>query len=66
MAKEWDNAKELAFGSFCAKIKLLLNKIQKLVRKQGIFDDFFFNINGFTKVIQFWLNLSAKTQQINL
>ena len=47
---------------FCAKIV----KIQKTIRKQGFFDDFFVHFDSYLKFTQFWLNSTAKTQQIDL
>ena len=52
--------------SFCAKIEPKIEKIQKTIRKQGFFDDFFVNFDSFLKFTQFWLNSSAKTEQIYL
>jgi hypothetical protein len=60
VAKEWKNTVELAFGGFfCAKIKPKLKRIQKTIRKQGFLMILFFNIDGFSKFTQIWLNLSA-------
>ena len=42
----------------CTIIKLKLKKIRKIVRH---FWRFFFSLNSFSKFLQFWLNLSART-----
>ena len=51
---------------FCAKIEPKIEKIQKTIRKQGVFWWFFVNFDSFLKFTQFCLNSSAKTEQIYL
>ena len=51
---------------FSARIEPKMKIIRKTVRKQGFFGDFFSNFDSFLQFTHFWLNSSAKTQQIYL
>jgi hypothetical protein len=43
------------------KLQAKLNRNQINHQQTGIFEDLYFIFDGYSKFLQFWLNLSAKT-----
>ena len=57
---------KITLVTWSTKIQLKLNKIQKKLQKTGFFWQCLFNFDVFSQFLQFWLNLSAPTDQSRL